>query len=337
VEFTWPVMLVGLAGLPLLLAGWWALRRYQARAAAAFADPHLLPLLHRGRNLRVPHLPFYLYLLAIALFIFASARPVGAILLPANRAAVILAVDMSKSMVATDLQPSRLEVAKQVAREFLRSIPRSAKVGLVSFSDYAQVLVRPTTQHRDVLEALDRLQPTQATSIGSAILTAVRALPGREQAGQELLMGQPGTLPVPPSTPSPNAPPLPPGAILLISDGVSNFGVDPFQAAQVARRFEVKIYTVGVGTPQGSVQTVDGQLVFIPFDPTGLQQIAAITGGRYFYPPSSEDLRRVYRELGRSFGWERERTELSALFVAAGGLAMVMGGMLSLVWYRRLP
>jgi Ca-activated chloride channel family protein len=126
-------------------------------------------------------------------------------------------------------------------------------------------------------------------------------------------------------------------AILLISDGVSNFGVDPFQAAQVARRFEVKIYTVGVGTPQGSVQTVDGQLVFIPFDPTGLQQIAAITGGRYFYPPSSEDLRRVYRELGRSFGWERERTELSALFVAAGGLAMVMGGMLSLVWYRRLP
>lgn len=336
-EFTWPVMLVGLAGLPLLLAGWWALRRYQARAAAAFADPHLLPLLHRGRNLRVPHLPFYLYLLAIALFIFASARPVGAILLPANRAAVILAVDMSKSMVATDLQPSRLEVAKQVAREFLRSIPRSAKVGLVSFSDYAQVLVRPTTQHRDVLEALDRLQPTQATSIGSAILTAVRALPGREQAGQELLMGQPGTLPVPPSTPSPTAQPLPPGAILLISDGVSNFGVDPFQAAQVARRFEVKIYTVGVGTPQGSVQTVDGQLVFIPFDPTGLQQIAAITGGRYFYPPSSEDLRRVYRELGRSFGWERERTELSALFVAAGGLAMVMGGMLSLVWYRRLP
>jgi Ca-activated chloride channel family protein len=330
-------MLVGLAGLPLLLAGWWALRRYQARAAAAFADPHLLPLLHRGRNLRVPHLPFYLYLLAIALFIFASARPVGAILLPANRAAVILAVDMSKSMVATDLQPSRLEVAKQVAREFLRSIPRSAKVGLVSFSDYAQVLVRPTTQHRDVLEALDRLQPTQATSIGSAILTAVRALPGREQAGQELLMGQPGTLPVPPSTPSPTAQPLPPGAILLISDGVSNFGVDPFQAAQVARRFEVKIYTVGVGTPQGSVQTVDGQLVFIPFDPTGLQQIAAITGGRYFYPPSSEDLRRVYRELGRSFGWERERTELSALFVAAGGLAMVMGGMLSLVWYRRLP
>ncbi|MDR7416386.1 MAG: VWA domain-containing protein [Armatimonadota bacterium] len=336
-EFTWPVMLVGLAGLPLLLAGWWALRRYQARAATAFADPHLLPLLQRGQKLRVPHLPFYLYLLAIGLFIFASARPVGAILLPANRAAVILAVDMSKSMVATDLQPSRLEVAKQVAREFLRAIPRSARVGLVSFSDYAQVLVRPTTQHQDVLEALDRLQPTQATSLGSAILTAVRALPGREGAGQELLMGQPGMLPVPPPTPSPTAEPLPPGAILLISDGVSNFGVDPFQAAQVARRFEVKIYTVGVGTPQGSVQTVDGQLVFIPFDPTGLQQIAAITGGRYFYPPTGEDLRRVYRELGRSFGWERQRTELSALFAAAGGLAMMVGGMLSLMWYRRLP
>ncbi|MDR7602357.1 MAG: VWA domain-containing protein, partial [Armatimonadota bacterium] len=197
-EFTWPVMLVGLAGVPLLVVGWWALRRHQARAAVAFADPHLLPLLRRGKRLRVPHLPFYLYLGAIALFVFASARPVGALLVPANRAAVILAVDMSKSMVATDLQPSRLEVAKQVAREFLRAVPRSAKVGLVSFSDYAQVLVRPTTQHQDVLEALERLQPTQATSIGSAILTAVRSLPGREQAGQELLMGQPGMLPLPP-------------------------------------------------------------------------------------------------------------------------------------------
>ncbi|MCS7172435.1 MAG: VWA domain-containing protein [Armatimonadetes bacterium] len=336
-EFTWPVMLVGLAGVPLLVAGWWALRRYQARAATAFADPHLLPLLRRGRRVRAPHLPLYLYLGAIVLFVLASARPVGAILLPANRAAVVLAVDMSKSMVATDLPPSRLEVAKQVAREFLRTVPRSAKVGLVSFSDYAQVLVRPTTQHQDVLEALERLQPTQATSIGSAILTAVRALPGREQAGQELLTGQPGMLPIPPPTPAPTQEPLPPGAILLISDGVSNLGVDPFQAAQVARRFEVKIYTVGVGTPQGSVQTVDGQLVFIPFDPTGLQQIAAITGGRYFYPPTSEDLRRVYRELGRSFGWERQRMELSVLFAAAGALAMMAGGALSLAWHRRLP
>ncbi len=334
-EFTWPVMLVGLAGVPLLVAGWWALRTHQARASRAFADPHLLPLLRRGKALRAPHLPFYLYLAAIILFVFASARPVAAIPVPANRAAVVVVVDMSKSMVATDLQPSRLEVAKQVVREFLRAVPRSAKVGLVSFSDYAQVLVRPTTEHQDVLEALERLQPTQATAVGSAILTAVRALPGRENAGQELLLGQPGILPAP--QPTPGAEPLPPGALLLISDGVSNFGIDPLQAAQVARRFEVKIHTVGVGTPQGSVQTVDGQLVFIPFDPTGLQQIAAMTGGRYFYPPTSEDLRRVYRELGRSIGWERQRMELSALFAGAGGLLMLTGGILSLLWYRRLP
>jgi len=337
VEFTWPVMLVGLGVIPVLLLSWVAVRRRQHRLLSAFADPHLLPRLGRGARLRFPSLPFFLYLVAIGLLVFASSRPVAAIPVPANRAAVVVALDVSKSMVATDLAPSRLEAAKQAVREFLRSIPRSAKVGLVSFSDYAQVLVRPTTEHQDVLDALERLQPIQATSIGSAILTAVRALPGRETAGQELLNQQQGTLPLPSPSPPPSAEPLPPGAILLISDGVSTFGIDPMQAAEVARRVGVKIYAVGVGTPQGSVQEVDGQLVFIPFDPTGLQRITAITGGRYFYPPTSEDLRRVYRELGRSMAWERQRTEVTFLFAAAGGLFILAGGALSLAWFRRLP
>jgi len=336
VEFTWPVMLVGLAAVPLLVAAYASVRRYQARAAQAFADPHLLPLLRSGRPPRAPWLPFACYLGAVALLVVASARPVAAIPFPTNQAALVVGIDTSKSMVATDISPSRLEAAKRMARELVANLPRSLRVGLVAFSDYAQVLVAPTTDRREVLEAIDRLQPQQATSIGSAILVGVRALPGRERAGEDLLRRQQGLLPTVPPSPPP-ASELPPGALVLFSDGVSNFGVDPAEAVQVARQYRVRVHTVGVGTPTGQVQTVDGQLVFIPFDPTGLQQVAQMTGGRYFYPPTVEDFRAIGRELGRAVTWQRQRTEVTSLVAALGGLLMLAGGALSLVWFRRVP
>lgn len=335
-EFTWPVMLVGLVAVPLLAAAYASVRRYQARAAQAFADPHLLPLLRSGRPPRAPWLPFACYLGAVALLVVASARPVAAIPFPTNQAALVVGVDTSKSMVATDISPSRLEAAKRMARELVANLPRSLRVGLVAFSDYAQVLVAPTTDRREVLEAIDRLQPQQATSIGSAILMGVRALPGRERAGEDLLRRQQGLLPTVPPSPPP-ASDLPPGALVLFSDGVSNFGVDPAEAVQVARQYRVRVHTVGVGTPTGQVQTVDGQLVFIPFDPTGLQQVAQMTGGRYFYPPTVEDFRAIGRELGRAVTWQRQRTEVTSLVAALGGLLMLAGGALSLVWFRRVP
>lgn len=335
-EFTWPVMLVGLAAVPLLLLAYASVRRYQARAAQAFADPHLLPLLRSGRPPRAPWLPFACYLGAVALLVLASARPVAAIPFPTNQAALVVGIDTSKSMVATDVSPSRLDAAKRMARELVLNVPRSLRVGLVAFSDYAQVLVAPTTDRQEVLEAIDRLQVQQATSIGSAILMGVRALPGRERAGEDLLRRQQGLFPAVPPSPPP-ASELPPGALVLFSDGVSNFGVDPAEAVQVARQYRVRVHTVGVGTPTGQVQTVDGQLVFIPFDPTGLQQVAQMTGGRYFYPPSVEDFRAIGRELGRAMAWQRQRTELTSLVAALGGLLMLTGGVLSLVWFRRVP
>jgi Ca-activated chloride channel family protein len=331
-------MLVGLAVLPLLLAGYAALRRRQARAATAFADAHLLPYLRQGRHLRAPYLPFVCYLAAITLLVLAAARPVAGIPIPTNQAVLMIAVDTSRSMVGTDVTPSRLDVAKATAREFMRTVPRSVRVGLVTFSDYAQVPVQPTTDHQHVLDAIERLRPTQATSVGAGILAAVRSMPGRERAGEALLQQQrdQSPAPVPPPTP-PAAEALPPGAVLLITDGVTTIGVDPLGAAQVAREFQVKVYTVGVGTPGGSVQSVDGQLVFIPFDPTGLQQIAQITGGRYFYPPSPEDLRAISRELGRAIAWQRQRMEVTSLVAAAGGILMLLGGALSVAWFRRVP
>ncbi len=336
-EFTWPVMLVGLLAVPLLLAAYGAVRRYQARAAQAFADPHLLERLRWGARLRAPWLPFACYLSAVALLVFASARPVAAIPVPTNQAALVIGIDTSKSMVASDLAPTRLDAAKRMARELVQAAPRSLRVGVVAFSDYAQVLVPPTTDRQEVLDALDRLQVQQATSIGSAILMGVRALPGRERAGEELLQRRQGMVPPFPPAPPPSPDQLPPGALVLFTDGVSNFGIDPMEAAQVARLYRVRVHTVGVGTPTGQVQTVDGQLVFIPFDPTGLQQIGRLTGGRYLYPPTAEDFRAIGRELGRSLTWQRQRTEVTSLLAAAGGLLMLLGGGLSLLWFRRVP
>ncbi len=336
-EFTWPVMLVGLAALPLLGLGYAGVRRRQARAAQAFADPHLLPLLRWGRPLRAPWLPFACYVSAVALLVLASARPTAAIPFPTNQAALVVGIDTSKSMVAQDISPSRLEAAKRMAKELVQAVPRSVRVGLVAFSDYAQVLVPPTGDRQEVLEAIDRLQPQQATSIGAAILMGVRALPGRERAGEELLRRQQGVVPPAPFAPPPVPSDLPPGALVLFSDGVSNFGIDPAEAVQVARQYRVWVHTVGVGTPTGQVQTVDGQLVFIPFDPNGLQQIAQLTGGRYFYPPTPEDFRALGRQLGRSIAWQKQRMEITSLVAALGGLLMLAGGALSLVWFRRVP
>lgn len=335
-EFLWPVMLYGLLVVPLALWGYLRLLRLRERAAVAYADPHLFErLMRRARPLQ-RHLPVALYLAAVALLVLAAARPVAAIPLPVNRAAVVLVIDTSKSMLATDTKPSRIEAAKDAAGRFLRTVTGSAAVGLVSFSDYATVLVKPTTDRQALLDAIERLKAEQATAIGSAIVTAVRALPGRSGAGIAVAPGQPQ----PPGVPAPTGEPpadLPPGAVIVFSDGVSNIGADALQAAEVARRWRVTVYTVSVGTPGGGIVTLDGQNYFAPFSPDLLQRIADTTGGRYFAGPDNDDLRRIYGALGRVMGWESKRTEVTAVVTGGATLVMLLGAGLSLVWFRRVP
>ncbi|AEB12506.1 vWA domain-containing protein [Marinithermus hydrothermalis] len=326
--FVWPLMLLGLLLLPLLAGGGVLLARRRARAALEVADAELWPHLRRAPTGWVAQLPWLLYLAAIALLLVGAARPVASLPLLVNRATVMVVVDTSKSMIAVDQSPSRLEAARAIVRTFLDRVPRGARVGLVSFSAYASVLVLPTARHVEVRKALEALEPQEATSLGAAILAAVRALPGRERAGEELL----GRDPVPPELQE-----LPPATVLLISDGVSTSGLDPLEAARVARAHQVRIYTVGVGSPRGSIQEVDGQLSFIPFDPSGLEQIAALTGGRYVYPPTPDALEAVPAELGYAPRWEHQRLEISAFFAAGGFVLVLVGGLLSLRWYRRLP
>jgi Ca-activated chloride channel family protein len=345
-EFTWPMMLAALGLVPALWAGYRLLGRRQRKMAERFADANLFeqlvvrpPAWQRG-------LPIWCYLAATAVLAVAMARPVAALPMPVNRAAVIIAIDTSKSMIATDIAPTRLDAAKAAARQFAASVPRSTKVGLVTFSEYGTTLLAPTTDRIAFNEALARIDIQSATSVGGGILEAVRILPGREALLRERLerLLRPGAQtpafpqnPQNPQEPRPRPEDLAPASIILFSDGVNNFGTDPFEAAMLARDGRVKIYTIGMGTPGGTVMQIDGQMALVPFDSSGLQRIAQMTEGRYFASPTDDELQKVYRQLARVIGWERTRMEVSFLLTGGAGLLILTGGLLSIVWFRRVP
>lgn len=344
-EFGWPVMLWGLLAVPVLLWVYLRVQRFRSKREGVLADAHLLGHLYTRPPAIRRHLPVAFYLISILCLLFALSRPIAAIPLPVNRAALILAIDASGSMVGEDVKPNRLQATKNAAHTVLDSIPRSAKVGLVVFSDYAQVLVPPTTEREILREAIDNLKLQQSTGVGAAILESLRALPGRKELlGERLnpppISGQqmPLPLPAPPGPPSTIQPEdLPPGAIIIFSDGVSNIGVNPERAALLAKEGRVKVYSVGVGTPGGSVMQINGQLSLVPFDSALMQRISQLTDGKYYDITQTEELKGLYRQLGRAMGWERRRTEITSVLAGGAGLLMLFGGLFSLMWFRRVP
>jgi Ca-activated chloride channel family protein len=336
-------MLWGLLLLPVLV-GWYVIgaRRARTRAVERFAERPLFVQLSTVLPRAWRHLSMGLYFVALALLLAAVGRPVMALPMPVNKAVVVLAVDTSGSMLAPDVEPSRLEAAKSAARTFVDSFPQGPKIGLVSFSTYATLMIPPTPDHDAVKQAIATLKPQEATAIGDGILTALKAMPGRVI---DLPEGRPGPFGPPPGPGLQSPPPTParpedlaPAAIILLSDGGQNAGtMDPVRAALFAKQLKVKIYTVGLGAPGGSAFNYQGQMVFVPFDPTLLQQIAQMTDGKFFMSSAAQDLKRVYRDLGHVLGWETRKTEVSSFFVGAAGLLLLAGGVTSLVWAGRLP
>jgi len=344
VEFTWPVMLWGLLLLPILV-GWYILgfRRTRDRAARRFAERALFQQLATQLPRVRRHITMGLYFVALALLLGAVGRPVMAIPMPVNKAVVVLLIDSSGSMMAPDVEPTRLEAAKAAARAFIDAFPQGPKIGLVSFSTYATLMIPPTPDHEAVKEAVASLKPQEATAIGDGILVSLKALPGRvvdvpEARPNPFAPAQPPSAsPAPPAVP-PRPEDLSPAAIILLSDGGQNAGAtDPLRAALLARQQKVKIYTIGLGTPGGGVFNFQGQMVLVPFDPSLLQQIAAVTDGKFFMSSAAQELKQVYRDLGRVLGWENRKTEVSALFVGSAGLLLLVGGVVSMLWTGRLP
>lgn len=322
--FEWSFMLWALGLLPM--AVWLYLRLLVRRPRRAVLIPNLALLAQaaaqhsRWRR----HTPAVLFLLALIAIIVGMARPVAPLPVPASSGIVVLSIDVSRSMLAEDLPPNRIEAAKTAAREFVLSLPRGFRVGLVTFSSYATTVLPPTADRARVLDAIELLNTEFATAIGDGLLEAIWNLPGR---ARPLTPGSP---------PPPPAGPLTPAVVVLLSDGQSNRGTLPLEAARVARDLQVRVYTVGVGTPEGTFLSIGGRSIWVRLDEETLRSMAETTGGSYYRTTRVGELRRVYRQLGREIGWESRPTEVTA--VAAGvALGFVVTAVaLSLLTVHRL-
>jgi len=327
--FLWPAVLALYLLIPALIFAYvWMLRR-PARVRLRYSS---LDLVARAAAAGKPwrrHVPAVLYLLTLCAIIFTLARPMAPVPVPDNRTAVMLSIDVSRSMMAHDVVPTRLDAAKKAAVEFVRSLPRGSKIGLVSFSSYSTLVTPPTDDHDRVIQAIDGLALEFATAIGDGLLEAVYALPGRVRPESPMT---PGLSPVPPS----GIDRLPPATVVLLSDGQSNRGTPPEDAAVVARQLRVKVYTVGLGSPEGTFLELGGRSIFVRLDEETLKEIAQVTGGTYQRVSSTAELSRVYTRLGRSIGWERRPIEISGLTSVVVAALFVGTMAVSLLWVHRL-
>ena len=338
-DVQWPGVLWAFALVPLAVLAYLRSQRRRARHAARFANPDLLPnVVNRWPGWR-RHLPAVLHLLALPALILALARPQATVLVPKEQATVMLVMDVSGSMNAIDVTPTRLVAAQRAASSFVDQLPANFRVGLVTFASTAQTLVRPTTDRAAIQDALAALQAEGATAMGDGIQRALEVK--RPPPPPTTRAGSPA-----PTAPSPTRPaPVDantPMVILLLSDGANTAGrTRPLEAAADANRLGVAIYAIALGTDTGMVDVPDerGQLQRVPVPPdrSTLQQLAEQTGGRAFAAPSSRDLTAIYDDLGSKIGFVKERQEITVAFTATAVLLLAAGGVLSLLWFNRIP
>ncbi len=307
-NFEWPFVLWLLVALPLLAWAYLRLQLRRPRGVVFVPNVEMLARAAGGRGRWRRWAPPALYLFGIAMVLIGLARPAAPLPVPAREGVVVLSIDVSRSMLADDIRPSRLDGAKMAAHEFVRALPGGFRVGLVTFSSYATTVVPPTADRARLHDAIDLLTPEYATAIGEGLLEAIWSLPGRVRP----LAGG-ATSPAPTGK-------LPAGVIVLLSDGQSNRGTHPIEASRIARALQVKVYTVGIGTPEGTTLNIAGRSILVRLDEETLRGMAETAGGAYYRTTNLRELRQVYRHLGREIGWERRPTEVTAL---AAGAALV--------------
>jgi Ca-activated chloride channel family protein len=338
----WPGFLWALALVPVAVLAYLLGQRRRTRYAVRFTNLDLLAnVVSRSPGWR-RHLPPALYLLALTGLLLSLARPQAVTLVPKEQATVMLVMDTSGSMNATDVAPSRMIAAEQAATTFLNELPEKFRVGVVAFSGTAQILTRPTTDRAAVRDSLASLRAEGPTAMGDAIERALEARlpPPTATAPTTTRAGAQGSVP---TTTAPNPAKQPPTVILLLSDGSNTQGrTQPLDAARHARELNVPVFTISLGTDTGMVDVPDestGQLRRIPVPPDKftLRRVAEATGGRFFAAPSSKDLKGIYHDLGSKIGFVRQRQEVTVVFAAASLLLLVAGAGLALIWFSRFP
>jgi Ca-activated chloride channel family protein len=348
--FLWPNMLWLLAAAPALVGGYvWLLRRRKTLAVRYASVGLVQQALGRGQRLR-RHVPPFLMLLALVAAVIAIARPTATVVLPTQQQTIIMAMDVSLSMRAADIEPTRLGAAQVAAKQFVQDLPAGVRLGLVSFAGAATLVQPPTRNREDLIEAIDRLELQRHTAIGTGIIVSLAALFPDDDIDVEALTFGGGlsrersrgaALDKAPKAPKKPFQPVAPGsytsaAIILLTDGRRTIGPDPLDAAKMAADRGVRVYTVGFGTAEGASVGFEGWSIFMRFDEETLKSVAEITRAEYFSAKSAGELKKVYETLTSRLVLAREPTEIGALFAAAAAVLALAAALLSLLWFHRL-
>ena len=349
-RFIWHHALWLLALVPLLAAAYELIvRRMRSAEAVRHTDLALVRAADGASQRLRRRIPPLIFLFGITAALLAVARPTAVFLLPAHRGTVVLAMDVSISMAATDVKPTRLAAAQAAAAEFVRKVPPGIRIGVVAFGGYSEVVRWPTVDKAQVLSALTRLQLQQFTAIGTALLAAlITVQPGAAVDPKYDLFSRTDNLPEPWTGGSVEFPvrlkEMPVGGrlnpsafIILVSDGKSTLGVPESKAAEMVAAYGIRVYTIGVGTPYGGVAHVEGSApIHAEFEEEALKKVASITNAEYFHASNPDKLKSIYDALSEEAIRERRETEISAVLVALGGALLVLGATLSLAWHDRL-
>ena len=346
--FVWPQLLWLLLAVPALAGLYvWLLRR-KKKFAVRYANIGLVhEAMGRGQRIR-RHIPPALFLVALAAILFGLARPTAVVTLPTDHRTIVMAMDVSLSMRATDIDPSRIVAAQAAAKAFVQDLPSDVRIGIVSFAGTASVAQAPTRNRDDLVAAIDRFELQRHTAIGSGIIVALATMfPDDGIDLESMLFGksrQNGRAAPIEKSPKPEPKPFKPvapgsyssAAIILLTDGRRTTGPDPMDAARMAAERGVRVYTVGFGTAQGASAEIDGYSIYMRFDEESLKQIAELTKAEYFHAASAADLKKVYASLNTKLVLEKQATEITALFTAAAAALATLAAALSLLWFNRI-
>lgn len=352
-SFVWPQYLWLLLIVPVLVAAYIALLR-RKKEAVRYANVGLVKAAIGPAQRFRRHIPPLLFLLALIGVLIAAARPSAVVTLPSDARTIIMAMDVSLSMRATDVDPNRIVAAQNAAKEFVKELPPDIKCGIVTFAGTA-VLVQPPTQNReDLVAAIDRFELQRHTAIGSGIIVSLATLFPDEGIDLEQQLFGSGfgsrkdkdkekakeDRKLKPEQKK-EAKVVPPGsyksaAIILLTDGRRTTGPDPMDAARMAADHGVRVFTVGFGSAAGGAVDMDGMSIYMRFDEETLKGIAGITQAEYFHAASAQDLKKIYEGLNTKFALERKETEISAIFAGIAALLALASAVLSLLWFNRL-
>ncbi len=341
-SFDSPAILLALAVIPVAVAAYvWAQMR-KSNYAVRFTNLDLLAnVVDKSPDYR-RHIPPALFLLALGALVFAMARPQTMLKVPKEEATVILVTDVSGSMNATDVEPTRLAAAKASGVDLIDKLPKGFKMSLIAFSTGVNIVVPPTTDRELMLKGIASLRSAGGTAMGDALVTAIDVARPPVLPDGVPTPGANGA-PAPSATPAPaNPADEPPAIIILLSDGKQSVGIaDPIEAATLAAERGIPIFTIALGTPEGVVDIPDqnGRIrrIAVPPDEVTLEQIALITDGGFYRAESIGDLSEVYKKLGSKIGYTDEESEVTWWFAAAASVLLVAGAGLSLFWFNRFP